>query len=271
MAARGGAGPRPKAEPSEPRAARREDPGKPRERRLGSTLRKAVEIAGVVIALSALLVWCSIPNVGYLADENPETTAFIELRRHEADDAGKPFKLEWRWVPMKRISVYLRRAVIYAEDINFYEHDGVDWGAIEKAAEGEFARGGSTITQQVAKNLYLSPSRSPVRKVRELLIAYRLEDDLDKHRILELYLNIAEWGDGVFGAEAASRHWFHHSAAALTPLEAARLAVALPNPRERAPIVRTKDLDEKCERILRWMRKDGVISAAEYDAAKAEL
>ena len=172
---------------------------------------------------------------------------------------------------MKKISVYLRRAVIYAEDINFYEHDGVDWTAIEKAAEGDFSRGGSTITQQVAKNLYLSPSRSPVRKLRELLIAYRLEDDLDKHRILEIYLNIAEWGDGVFGAEAAARHWFHHSAAALTPLEAARLAVALPNPRERAPTVHTRDLDEKCERILRWMRKDGVIGAAEYDAAKAEL
>ena len=234
-------------------------------------VRQVIEIAGVVLAFSALLVWCSIPDVAYLADENPETTAFIELRRSEAEDAGHAFKLEWRFVPMKKISVYLRRAVIYAEDINFYDHDGVDWGAIEKAAEGEFSRGGSTITQQVAKNLYLSPSRSPVRKVRELLIAYRLEDDLDKHRILELYLNIAEWGEGVFGAEAASRHWFHHSAAALTPLEAARLAVALPNPRERAPNVRTRDLDEKCERILRWMRKDGVISAAEYDAAKAEL
>jgi monofunctional biosynthetic peptidoglycan transglycosylase len=234
-------------------------------------LRRIVEIAGVVIALGALYVWCSIPDVAYLADENPETTAFIELRRDEAEDAGKKLELEWRWVPMHKISVYLRRAVVYAEDIHFYEHDGVDWGAIEKAAEGDFARGGSTITQQVAKNLYLSPSRSPVRKLRELLIAYRLEDDLDKHRILELYLNIAEWGDGVFGAEAASRHWFHHSAASLTPLEAARLAVALPNPRERAPSVRSRDLDEKCDRILRWMRKDGVISAAEYEAARADL
>jgi monofunctional biosynthetic peptidoglycan transglycosylase len=230
-------------------------------------LRKTAEIAGVVIACAALLVWCSIPNVGYLADENPETTAFIELRRREADDAGKPFKLEWRWVPMKRISVYLRRAVIYAEDINFYEHDGVDWGAIEKAVEDDFARGGSTITQQLAKNLFLSPSRSPVRKLREMLIAFRLEDALDKHRILELYLNIAEWGDGVFGAEAAARHWFHHSAASLTPVEAARLAIALPNPRERAPNVHDAELAKKCERILRWMRKEGVISAGEYEAS----
>jgi len=226
---------------------------------------RIVEIAGVFFAFAGLLVWCSIPNVGYLADENPETTAFIELRRHEAEDAGKPFKLEWKPVPMKKISVYLRRAVIYAEDINFYEHEGVDWDAIEKAAGDDFSRGGSTITQQLAKNLYLSPSRSVVRKVRELLIAYRLEDELDKHRILELYLNVVEWGDGVFGAEAAARHWFHHSALSLSPVEAARLAIALPNPRERAPDVRDAELTKKCERILRWMRREGVISAAYYD------
>ncbi len=233
--------------------------------------RRVAEGAAVVTAFAALLVWCSIPDVAYLARENPGTTAFIELRRREAEDAGKPWKLEWRWMPLAKISPYLRNAVVYAEDINFWHHDGVDWNAVEKAAEGDFARGGSTITQQVAKNLYLSPSRSVVRKVRELLITFRLEDDLDKQRILELYLNIAEWGDGVFGAEAAARHWFHRSAASLTAAEAARLAVALPNPRERSPAARSADLLEKSDRILRWMRKDGVISAGQLEGARIEL
>src|SRR5439155_13237712 len=125
--------------------------------------------------------------------------------------------------------------------------------------------------QQLAKNLFLSPSRSMVRKLRELLIAYRLEAALDKHRILELYLNVVEWGDGVFGAEAAARHWFHRSAAALTPAEAARLAVALPNPRTRSPAVRSGELARKCAHIVREMRADHVISASEYGAARVEL
>jgi monofunctional biosynthetic peptidoglycan transglycosylase len=233
--------------------------------------RRVAEAGAVIAASAALLVWCSIPDVAHLADEDPGTTAFIEIRRHEADDAGHAWKLEQRWVPLGKISPYLRAAVIYAEDIHFWTHDGVDWDAIEQAAEGDFSRGGSTITQQLAKNLYLSPSRSMVRKLRELLITYRLEDALDKHRILELYLNVAEWGDGVFGAEAAARHWFHRSAASISPAQAARLAVALPNPRDRSPAMHAAALIKKCARILRWMRKDHVISAAQYEDARVEL
>jgi len=220
----------------------------------------------VLAAVSATALWASLPDTERLAAENPTSTAFIDLRRQQAAASGKPFKLRWEWRPLARISPYLRAAVIYAEDARFYAHEGVDWDAIEQALEKNLDRfelgvGGSTITQQLAKNLYLSPSRNPIRKLRELLIAFSLEDDLSKPRILELYLNIAEWGDGVFGAEAASRRWFGHAASALTPAEAARLAVALPNPFTRAPDVRDPALTKKAARIIRLFRRRGLINA----------
>src|SRR5262249_16974708 len=181
-------------------------------------------------ALTALVLWLTLPNVAPLARDNPTTTAFIELRRREAEEAGAPFKLRWTWRPIGHISPLLQRAVVHTEDARFFEHGGVDWDAVKQAVERDWqerslSRGGSTITQQVAKNLYLSPSRNPVRKVREMMIAWRLESALDKERILEIYLNIAEWGPGVFGAEAAARHWFGRSAADLTAAQAARLAL----------------------------------------------
>jgi len=242
-------------------------PARPgRWRRAGRWIRRGVEALAIAGALGLLLLWCSVPDVGRLATENPSTTAFIELRRDEARAAGKPFELRWTWKPRALISKYLRLAVIYAEDANFYRHEGVDWDAIEQAAardwdRGELSVGGSTITQQLAKNLFLSPRRSLLRKLREMWIAYALEDHLDKNRILELYLNVVEWGDGVFGAEAAARRWYHRAAAALTPAQAARLAVALPNPRLRSPAVRSDELDRKAARILRLMRRDKVIDA----------
>jgi monofunctional biosynthetic peptidoglycan transglycosylase len=131
--------------------------------------------------------------------------------------------------------------------------------------------GGSTITQQLAKNLYLSPRRSLVRKLRELLIAFALEDHLTKQRILELYLNIVEWGDGVFGAEAAARRWFHHPAHSLTPAEAVRLAIALPNPTARAPDVRDAELTRKAVRLLRLLRMQGLIDAGQERTALDEV
>jgi len=222
----------------------------------------------VVVALGLLLLWCSVPSTDALATKNPATTAFIELRRSRG---GEHFELAWKWRPIGKISRYLRAAIIYAEDYNFYRHEGVDWKAIESAVESNLERGnlsigGSTITQQLAKNLYLSPSRSFVRKLRELLIAYSLEDTLSKQRILELYLNVVEWGDGVFGAEAASRHWFGKSAHALTPAEAIRLAIALPNPFKRAPNVRSAELTKKSVRLARLLRMQGLIDEAQERA-----
>ncbi len=231
-------------------------------------LRLAGEIVLIAIAVGALGLWCSIPNTERLASENPTSTAFIDLRRDEAASAGKGFRLDQQWRPLGKISRYLRAAVVYSEDIHFYTHDGVDWDALESAFEkdidkGALRVGGSTITQQLAKNLYLSPQRSFARKLREMLIAFALEDHLTKQRILELYLNVVEWGDGVFGAEAAARHWFGHSAQTLAPVEAARLAIALPNPIARAPNVRSAELDRKAVRIIRLFRMQGLVDAAQ--------
>jgi len=229
---------------------------------------RVIEVGLILVAFGLLLLWCSVPSTSALATENPTTTAFIDLRRQQG---GKDFKLEWKWRPIGKISRYLRAAIIYAEDYNFYRHDGVDWDAIESAVEsnlekGSLSIGGSTITQQLAKNLYLSPSRSFIRKLRELLIAYSLEDNLSKQRILELYLNVVEWGDGVFGAEAAARHWFGKSAQSLTPAEAIRLAIALPNPFKRAPNVHSADLTKKSVRLTRLLRMQGLIDEAQERA-----
>ncbi len=250
-------------------------PPKP-PRRWGRIARRVIELGTIVVALGALGLWCSVPNTGKLATENPTSTAFIDLRREQAEDAGKKLKLAWQWRPLARISRYLRAAVVYAEDYNFYRHDGVDWDAIEHAVQadwnkGAMAIGGSTITQQLAKNLYLSPKRSVFRKLREILIAYALEAHLSKTRILELYLNIVEWGDGVFGAEAAARRWFGHSAQSLSPGEAARLAIALPNPIQRAPNVHTAELVKKAVRIIRMLRWQGLIDATQERAALDEV
>jgi monofunctional glycosyltransferase len=230
------------------------------------------EVGTLLVATGALALWCSVPNTAPLATENPTSTAFIDLRRAQAEEAGTKFDLHWEWRPLGKISRYLRAAVIYSEDYRFYHHDGVDWDAIEKAVDanldrGALAIGGSTITQQVAKNLYLSPSRSFIRKLREMLIAFSLEDHLTKQRILELYLNIAEWGDGVFGAEAAAKKWFGHSAQTLTPAEAARLAIALPNPFTRAPNVHTPELTKKAVRLIRLFRLQGLIDETQERTA----
>lgn len=232
----------------------------------------AAEITLVVVALGALGMWCSVPSTASLADENPTSTAFIDLRREQ----NPKLKLQWQWVRLGRISRYLRAAVIYAEDYHFYTHDGVDWRAVESAVEkdlgaGQLRVGGSTITQQLAKNLYLSPKKSFLRKIREMLIAFSLEDHLTKTRILELYLNVVEWGDGIFGAEAASRHWFGHSAASLSPAEAVRLAIALPNPIDRAPNKSSPELTEKAVRIVRLLRMQGLIDAAQERTALDEV
>lgn len=236
----------------------------------------AAEALVVLVAFALLLLWCSIPRTARLANENPTSTAFIDLRREQARAAGKKLDLKWEWRPLGKISRYLRAAVIYSEDARFYMHEGVDWDALEKAFDrnlesGDFSVGGSTITQQLAKNLYLSPSRSLVRKAREMLIAFSLEDNLSKQRILELYLNIAEWGDGVFGAEAAARKWFGHSAQSLSPSEAARLAIALPNPFKRAPNVHSAELTRKAVRLIRLFRMKGLVNAAQERQALDEV
>lgn len=167
-------------------------------------------------------------------------------------------QLRQQWVPYKRISNNLKRAVIASEDDGFVEHEGVDWEALQKAYEknqmkGKVVSGGSTITQQLAKNLFLSGQRSYLRKGQELIITYMLEACMDKQRILEIYLNVVEWGIGVFGAEAASQHYYGVSAAALTPAQAARLAVMLPKPRYFDKNTGSAYLQRRTELILKRM------------------
>ena len=203
-------------------------------------------------------VYLTLPDVRALATENPATTAFIELRKREAEESGRKLTIRQRWVPYNQISSNLRRAVLVAEDSAFFDHDGIDLKELRASLEhnweeGRFERGASTITQQLAKNLYLSPSRNPVRKLKELLITRRLEAALSKRRILEIYLNVIEWGDGVFGAEAASRAYFGKAAAALSPDEAALLAGAIINPREHSPARPTKRLLRRQQIIARRM------------------
>jgi len=183
-------------------------------------------------------VYLTLPDVRPLAKENPSTTAFIQLRLDEARYDGRTkFAIRQKWIPYNQIAPALRRAVVVTEDAAFFDHDGIDLDEIKASMErnweeGRFTRGASTITQQLAKNLYLSPSRNPVRKLRELFITRRLEASLTKRRILEIYLNVIEWGDGVFGCEAAARAYFGKSAADLSREEAALMAGAIINPRE---------------------------------------
>jgi monofunctional biosynthetic peptidoglycan transglycosylase len=198
-------------------------------------------LAGAAVGFAgAAYLYLSLPDVRPLRKGNPRTTAFMELRAREAERTGrKPRKVQ-QWVAYERISPALKRAVIVAEDAAFFSHEGVDLDELEKSFEdswkkGTRMRGGSTITQQLAKNLYLSPSRNPVRKLEELLIARRLEAELSKRRILELYLNVIEWGDGIWGAEAAARSYFQKPASALDADESALLAASIINPRRYSP------------------------------------
>ena len=220
----------------------------------------------VLLAILGWLAWewITFPDVAKLAKERPATTAFMEQRKRELRRDGKDDKLEWTWVPYGRISPSLRRAVLVAEDNEFYEHKGVDTKAMKEAFErnwkrGRITHGGSTITQQLAKNLYLSPSRNPIRKIREYFIARSLEKHLTKKRILELYLNVVEMGERTYGAEAGARHHFGKSAAALSPNEAALLAGCLPNPRVMNPSHPNKRLRARQRMILSRMRRWGYI------------
>ena len=194
------------------------------------------------LALHACLSysWITLPDVRGLRRDYPHKTAFMRLREDEARRDGKTPKTTQRWVSYERIAPTLKRAVLVTEDAAFWDHDGVDLSEIKASMEtnwmrGSFLRGGSTITQQLAKNLYLSPTRNPYRKIVELMIARKMEAELPKARILELYLTLIEWGDGVWGAEAAARTYFGVSAAELSQQQAALLAGAIINPRVYSP------------------------------------
>jgi monofunctional biosynthetic peptidoglycan transglycosylase len=187
-------------------------------------------LVGLVLLQGWYLSW-----VVYWRWHNPQLTAFMRHSQEKLAERHPPASLKQQWIAYERISGNLKRAVVTAEDARFLEHEGVDWEALEKAYEnnlkrGRTAHGGSTISQQLAKNLFLSAHRSYLRKAQELLITWMVEAVWNKRRILEVYLNVVEWGDGIFGAQAAARHYFGVDAAALTADQAARMAAMLPAP-----------------------------------------
>jgi monofunctional biosynthetic peptidoglycan transglycosylase len=214
--------------------------------------------ARVLLALLGLLLlyqlWIFL-HIVWWQWYNPSSSAFMEARLERLHEKNPKARLRHQWVPYDKISLNLKRALVAAEDANFMEHEGFDWDAIQKAyaknqKKGKVVAGGSTISQQLAKNLFLSSRRSPGRKLQEAVITVMLEAVLDKRRIFEIYLNIIEWGDGVFGCEAAARHYFGTSAATLDAYEAARLAAMVPNPRYYDRNRNTPFLDKKTNLIL---------------------
>lgn len=191
---------------------------------------------GALVLVFLLVQGWFLAHVAYWNTNDPASTRFMDRELAALRARDPQAALKHQWVPYERISIHLKRAVVAAEDARFVDHEGFDWEGIQRAIErnqrrGRPVAGGSTISQQLAKNLFLSGSRSFVRKGQEAIITLMLENVMSKRRILELYLNLAEWGEGVFGAEAAARHYFGVGAASLTPAQAARLAGMLPRPR----------------------------------------
>ncbi len=192
--------------------------------------------AGFIVLLLILYQFWLLAHVAWWVKHNPSSSAFMEQRLEIMQEKNPDAELRHRWVPYDQISNHLKRAVIAAEDAKFVDHEGFDWQGIQRAMvknakQGKIVAGGSTISQQLAKNLFLSGRRTPWRKGEEALITLMLERLMTKRRILEIYLNVIEWGNGVFGAEAASRHYFKFSAAQLGPAQASKLAAMVPNPR----------------------------------------
>lgn len=221
----------------------------------------------VLVLGFAAYIWWGLPSrseVKALAKRSPGLTGVMKQREDEARKKGRKPRHAQAWVPLSHTSRKLIEAVIASEDQKFFGHEGVDWAAIQKSVEvnaqkGRFARGGSTITQQLAKNLFFSTRKSPLRKLRELVVTYWLEQDLSKARILELYLNVIEWGDGIYGAQAAAQTYYGKPASALDENEAAGLVAMIPNPRRLNPQVDAKRHARAQRRVLWLMAHAGFL------------
>lgn len=222
-------------------------------------IKKILKISFLVLAGTILLYLFSLPYVPKLRKKNPETTALIEIRKKQALKKGKGFEPKMVWKNISEISPNMVHAVVLAEDDVFYRHHGFDFDQIKIAIrinwkKKRFAYGGSTLTQQLARTLYLSPSKNILRKLKEAMITLWMEWALPKKRILELYLNVVEWGDGIFGAEAASRIYYHKSAHDLSPEESVALVSILPSPRKWSPLRETPFMVYRRSNILSRMK-----------------
>ena len=228
---------------------------------------KSLLVTAVVAVIAYL--YATLPDVKALKTTNPKSTALMELRDQEYRQRGGKTSRQQIWVPYGEISEHLKKAVLISEDASFFSHAGVDVKELQEALKkdwetGSFSRGGSTITMQLAKNLYLNPSKNPLRKAKEIIIAWQLEQALSKRRIFEIYLNVVEWGPNFYGAEAAARHYFGKPAIKLDILEAATLAALLPSPRNS----REKNLTYRRNLILGRMATVGYLSTEELNRAK---
>lgn len=217
-------------------------------------LRLVLLVLGVLVAYH---LWLAA-HIWWWIDHNPETSAFMETRLEVMQNKDPDAELRHKWVPYERISPNLKRAVMASEDAKFLQHEGFDWEGIQAAWEknlkkGKLVAGGSTISQQLAKNLFLSSKRTPWRKAEEAVITVMLENMMSKRRIFEIYLNVIEWGDGVFGAEAAARHYYKTPARNLSAAQAAKLAAMIPNPRYYDKNRNARGLNRKTAIILRRM------------------
>jgi monofunctional biosynthetic peptidoglycan transglycosylase len=215
----------------------------------------AKRIIALLFALLLLYQAWLFAHVWWWVDHDPSSSAFMDARLETLQDKHPNAGLKHHWVPYTKISSHLKRALVASEDAKFVDHEGFDWEGIQKAYEknlkkGKIVAGGSTISQQLAKNLFLSGKRTPWRKLEEATITLMLEGMMEKRRIFEIYLNVIEWGNGVFGAEAAARHYYGTSAAQLTAEQAARLAAMVPNPRYYDSHREAKGLLRKTEIIL---------------------
>lgn len=216
-----------------------------------------------------LYFYSSLPDVSLLKKQNPKTTSFMELRDQEYRHKGQLTARRQTWRSYEMISNHLKKAILISEDSAFYSHTGVDFVELKESILKDwetksFKRGGSTITMQLAKNLYLNPSKNPLRKLKEIAIAWQIENKLTKKRIFEIYLNIVEWGPNLYGAEAAANHYFGKSATDLDAIEAATLAALLPNPRNPGE----KSLRRRRNLILERMAKIGHIDESDHNRAK---
>ena len=228
-----------------------------------------VLVALVVVFAGVAFVRVAPIDVAGLARRDPGRSALMKQREREARDGGKPYHESHHPVKLDRISPTLRAAVLVAEDDKFFTHDGFDWAGIKDAARKNLrshkvVRGGSTITQQLAKNLWLGTSRTPWRKFEEMILAIRLEHALTKRRILELYLNNIEWGDGVYGIDAAARHWFGVGAGSLDGPQSVRLAAVIINPRRFSPVEPGTRIQRRIKLIAGRLRRRGALSEADY-------
>ncbi len=219
----------------------------------------------LIIFIAMVLFFClALPNIASLRTHNPQTTSFIKKYQKEEQRAGRDGTIDWRWVPYSQISNNLKKAVLTSEDDRFFNHHGFDWTQMKEAMKKNwkkkhFVRGGSTISQQLVKNLYLGPEKSIFRKLREWILTYQLEKTLPKERIFELYLNVAEWGSGVYGAESAARYYFGISASQINSNQAAYLAAILPNPKLYTSKSYRKRVNWKTNLILSRMGRIGNI------------